>query len=73
MPSKFKTLRLRMLELDYTQGEVARRVGMAASTMTARMQGQQPFTSWEMAAIGKLLKIEPARYCDFFFDGVGRQ
>lgn len=72
MPKKpFKSLRVRMLELDFTQGEVARRVGMAASTMTARMQGQQPFNSLEMAAIGKLLKIEPAQYCDYFFDGVG--
>lgn len=68
MPSKFKTLRLRMLELDFTQGEVARRIGLAPSTMTARMQGQQPFTAWEMDAIGKLLKIAPTDYCNFFFD-----
>ena len=59
---------MRFLEFDMPQGEVAKRIGLAPSTMTARMQGQQPFTAWEMDSIGKLLKIAPADYCNFFFD-----
>lgn len=68
MQKPFKALRMRFLEFDMPQGEVAKRIGLAPSTMTARMQGQQPFTAWEMDAIGKLLKIAPADYCNFFFD-----
>ena len=57
MPKKFKTLRLRILERDYTQGEIAQRIGLAPSTMTGRMSGATSFTAREMQAIAKILDI----------------
>lgn len=48
--------------------EVARAAGMASSTMTARMQGKQPFDAWQMEAIAEALKIPPEEYNKYFFD-----
>ena len=42
----FYALRIRFAECEITQNEVARRAGMAPSTMTARMTGLQPFDAW---------------------------
>lgn len=64
----FHTLRIRFAECEITQNEVARKAGMAPSTMTARMCGQQPFTAWEMAAVGRILAIPPEDYHKYFFD-----
>lgn len=49
----FYNLRIRFAECEITQNEVARRAGMAPSTMTARMTGQQPFDAWQMDAIAQ--------------------
>ena len=68
MPKKFKPLSLRILERDYTQGEIARKIGLAPSTMTGRMNGVTSFTAKEMQAIAKLLDIAPQDFCNFFFD-----
>ena len=51
----FYNLRIRFAECETSQNEVARRAGMAPSTMTARMTGQQPFDAWQMDAIAKVL------------------
>ena len=44
----FKHLRVRFVELDLKQSEVAKAAGMAPSTLCSRMQGKQPFTAWEI-------------------------
>ena len=46
---------------------MARRAGMAPSTMTARMTGQQPFDAWQMDAIAETLGIDRADYGKYFF------
>lgn len=63
----FYRLRVRFAECEITQNEVARRAGMAAGTMTARMNGQQPFDAWQMDAIGKILDIPREEYGSYFF------
>lgn len=63
----FYNLRVRFAECEMTQNEVARRAGMAPSTMTARMNGQQPFDAWQMDAIAAALGIDRADYGKYFF------
>ena len=65
---KFYNLRVRFAECEVSQSEVANAAQIAPSSMTARMNGTQPFTSWEMEKIGKLLKIEPPEFYKYFFD-----
>lgn len=64
----FKRLRVRFVELDMKQGEVADAAGMARSTMTARMKGYQPWTSWEIQRVAEVLGIPREQYGDFFFE-----
>lgn len=64
----FKRLRVRFVELDMKQGEVADAAGMAHSTMTARMKGYQPWTSWEIQRVAEVLGIPREQYGDFFFE-----
>lgn len=63
----FYKLRVRFAECELTQNEVARRAGMAAGTMTARMNGHQPFDAWQMDAIGQILGIPREEYGKYFF------
>lgn len=69
----FYNLRIRFAECEITQNEVARRAGMAPSTMTARMTGQQPFDAWQMDAIAQVLNIDRADYGKYFFDHANRK
>ena len=64
----FYNLRVRFAECEMSQNEVARRAGMAPSTMTARMTGQQPFDAWQMDAIAQELGIDRADYGKYFFE-----
>lgn len=64
----FYNLRVRFAECEMGQNEVARRAGMAPSTMTARMTGQQPFDAWQMDAIACTLGIDRADYGKYFFE-----
>lgn len=64
----FYNLRVRFAQCEMSQNEVARAAGMASSTMTARMQGKQPFDAWQMEAIAEALKIPPEEYSKYFFD-----
>lgn len=53
----FKRLRVRFVELDLKQSEVAKAAGMAPSTLCSRMQGKQPFTAWEIQRVAEVLGI----------------
>lgn len=68
---KFLALRLRILENDMTQKEVAEEAGLAPSTMSHRMTGSQPFTTKEIKSIGKVLHIPAEDYYKYFFGNVG--
>ena len=59
----FKKLRLRMVELDYNQKDLARAAGIVPSTFSLRIRGKQPFNSAQIAAIAlSLIHIsEPTR------------
>lgn len=64
----FKRLRLRFVELDLTQGEVARRAHLAESTLTARMTGRLPWHADEILAVARVLNIPTEQIGAFFFE-----
>ncbi len=64
----FKRLRVRFVEMDLKQSEVAKAAGMAPSTLCARMQGKQPFTAWEIQRVAAVLNIPREQIGEFFFE-----
>lgn len=64
----FKRLRVRFVELDLKQSEVAKAAGMAPSTLCSRMQGKQPFTAWEIQRVAEVLGIPREQIGEFFFE-----
>lgn len=70
MYKPFHRLRVRFAECELGQNEVAKLAGIAPSTMTARMMGRQPFTTWEIQRLAAVLDISPSDYGVFFFDKV---
>lgn len=61
----FKRLRVRFVECDLKQNEVAKAAGMAPSTLCARMMGKQPFTAWEISRIAEVLNIPRSSTASF--------
>lgn len=64
----FHKLRVRFAEMELKQNEIARRAGMAPSTLTARMMGYQPWTSAEIIRVAKVLGIPTNDIGAFFFE-----
>lgn len=64
----FFNLRVRFAECEMSQNEVARSAGMSPSAMTARMNGAQPFDTWQIMKIAGVLQIAPADYAKYFFE-----
>lgn len=64
----FHKLRVRFAEMELKQNEIAKRAGMAPSTLTARMMGYQPWTSTEIIAVSKVLDIPTDQIGAFFFE-----
>ena len=64
----FHKLRVRFAEMELKQNEIARRAGMAPSTLTARMMGYQPWTSTEIIAVSNVLDIPTGEIGAFFFE-----
>lgn len=67
---KFKALRMRMLELEYTQSDLAAAIGIAKSTLSGRLRGEYPFTLKEVSAISKVLDIAIEDWPIYFHDGL---
>lgn len=64
----FHKLRVRFAEMEMKQNEIARRAGMAPSTLTARMMGYQPWTSAEIIRVAAVLDIPTDQIGAFFFE-----
>lgn len=64
----FHKLRVRFAEMELKQNDVARRAGMAPSTLTARMMGYQPWTSAEIIRVAAVLEIPREELADYFFE-----
>ena len=61
----FKKLRLRMIEMDYNQKDLAKAAGIVPSTFSLRIRGKQPFDSAQIAAIARVLNIPTSEMEDF--------
>lgn len=59
-------LKHRWEEFNMNQKEAARAVGMSESTLSMRVNGKQPFSLWEIAAICKVLQIEQEKAFEYF-------
>lgn len=68
MYRKFHKLRVRFAEMEMRQSDVARAAGMAPSTLSGRMKGYHPWTSWEIRRISEVLEIPAAQIGEFFFE-----
>lgn len=67
MRRPFKKLRLRMIELDYSQKDLAKAAGIAPSTLSLRIRGRQPFDVDQIAAISRVLDIPLDQIGAYFF------
>lgn len=68
----FKKLRLRMVELDYNQKDLARAAGIVPSTFSLRIRGKQPFNCAQIAAIAHVLNIPTSEIGAYFFEEPNR-
>lgn len=66
---KFIPLRVKMMEHDSNQAQLAAICGVSRGTMCDRFRGLQPWTSVEMDKIGAFLGISREEYGTYFFDG----
>lgn len=73
MYQPFHRLRVRFAEMELRQGDVAQAAGMAKSTMTARMKGYQPWTSWEIQRVAEVLNIPKEEIGAYFFEDAPKQ
>lgn len=69
----FHKLRVRFAEMELKQNEIAKRAGMAPSTLTARMMSYQPWTSAEIIAVSKVLDIPTGEIGAFFFEDAPKE
>lgn len=64
----FRKLRIRMMEHDLTQSDVAELAGVCANTLSTRMTGFRPWTSDEIVAVARVLEIPTSEIGAYFFD-----
>ena len=68
----FWKLRGRFHSCGYRDQEVAECIGIGRDTMSGRMNGHQPWTSAEIAAMCELLDIQKDEIGKYFFPEVGK-
>lgn len=67
----FFALRVKMLQQGLTQSALADAAGISRATLSARLNGSQPWLSSEMDRVGKVLGIPRDEYGRLFFDDAG--
>jgi transcriptional regulator with XRE-family HTH domain len=66
MARPFEELRIAILRSDVTQIELAKRIGIARSSFTAKMTARSTFTLYEAYRLCQELEIPPERFTDCF-------
>lgn len=64
-----KALKMRMIDYDLTVNELADRVGLTPSYMSALINGKKPLTLKVANDIQKVLEIPNERFGHYFLDG----
>lgn len=57
----------RLKEKDFTQAELAERIGISAVTLNKKLRGHSEFTQSEIVAICDTLNIPDEEILDYFF------
>lgn len=57
----------RMAELNLTQKDLAKAMGLSPSTISQKITGARPVTLDEAEAFASVLKIENEQFSEFFF------
>lgn len=68
MKYNYSKLLGRMKELGYTQAKLAKEIGISKATLNAKLNNWFPFTTDEIIAICKVLKIPTKEITKFFYD-----
>lgn len=66
--SKHLKLRGRAIEAGLTHAEIARKIGISATSFSHKMSGKVDFTVSEIKAICSALNIQPCDIVDYFFN-----
>lgn len=69
----FKKLRLRMVEMDYNQEDLAKATGICKSTLSLRIRALAPFDAPQIAAICKVLNIPTDQIGAYFFEDAPKE
>ena len=59
-------LKGRLREKEKTQGDLARFLGIATSTMNQKLNGERPLDISEAEKIAKYLELSEVEFCSFF-------
>lgn len=66
MARPFHKLRMRLLEFDYTQEDVARKTRLGRASVSARLNARKPWTLDEMYDILDMIGEPPSRMHEYF-------
>jgi len=66
---KYGALKTLMYEREITQDDVAREIGMPASTLKRRFSGREPWDTDLMERVGEVLDIPIDQWLHYFYDG----
>lgn len=66
MTRKYSYLAGRLRQLDMTQGDVAKRLGLCSAAVSDRFRGRTPWTLWEAYEVLDLVGAEPSELPIYF-------
>lgn len=67
---KFKSLRARIMELDYNLSDIARILNISEAAFSRKITGKNDFKASEIEKIVNLLQIPADRIDEFFFPNI---
>lgn len=65
---KVNKIKARMVEMGFTQSEVAQKIGMNQSTLSLKLSGKRPLSINEAENICKILDIGNENFGEYFFN-----
>lgn len=69
MKRHFLPLKSRMVQFQYTQEQMAKRIGRSPDYLNMRMNGRAPFNMKDIETMGKILRIPKTEWMDYFYEG----
>lgn len=66
MAKPFHKLRMRLMEFDYTQEDIARQTRLCLASVSARMMAKKPWSLDEMYILLDMIGEPPSRMHEYF-------